>query len=214
MRSIPLSSTFRLCCALAVALVAFPAPASAHHLMGGRLPASAFEGLLSGVSHPIIGVDHLLVILAAGMLSARVRRGLWVPAAFVLASLLGTVMHLMRLDLVAVAAVVAGSMVCFGAALAVWRRGGLEAWLVLAVGSGIFHGYSYAESIVGAEPAPLVAYLAGFTMIQLVIAASGRALALAALRSPRLGAVSARAFGTAMSVAGIVLLAKALIGRG
>ena len=46
------------------------------------------------------------------------------------------------------------------------RRSLLTAGLVAF--AGIFHGYAYAESIFGAEPTPLYAYLAGFAIIQFV----------------------------------------------
>jgi urease accessory protein len=39
-----------------------------------------------------------------------------------------------------------------------------------ATAAGIFHGYAYGESIIGAEMTPLLAYLAGFALIQLIIA--------------------------------------------
>ncbi|MGI0494005.1 HupE/UreJ family protein [Alkalinema pantanalense CENA528] len=40
---------------------------------------------------------------------------------------------------------------------------------ILAAIAGLFHGYAYGESIFGAATPPLLAYLAGFTVIQLVI---------------------------------------------
>jgi urease accessory protein len=47
----------------------------------------------------------------------------------------------------------------------------------LFVAAGIFHGYAYGESIVGAEPAPLAAYVIGLGVIQYGIAVgSGAAL--------------------------------------
>ena len=48
-------------------------PALAHHVMGGRMPASFSEGLLSGFGHPIIGLDHLAAVLAVGCLAAAHR---------------------------------------------------------------------------------------------------------------------------------------------
>ena len=38
--------------------------AIAHHPMGGNTPSTLWEGLLSGVGHPIIGFDHLAFIVA------------------------------------------------------------------------------------------------------------------------------------------------------
>ena len=32
--------------------------ANAHHMMGGRVPETFTEGLLSGLAHPVIGLDE------------------------------------------------------------------------------------------------------------------------------------------------------------
>ena len=56
--------------ATALALVAIAVtgrPAQAHHMMGGRTPSTFTEGLLSGLGHPVIGIDHLAFILAMGV---------------------------------------------------------------------------------------------------------------------------------------------------
>src|SRR5262249_57584778 len=42
-------------------------PAFAHHMMGGRTPSTFMEGLLSGLGHPVIGLDHLAFLLAVGV---------------------------------------------------------------------------------------------------------------------------------------------------
>jgi urease accessory protein len=42
-------------------------------------------------------------------------------------------------------------------------------------GAGLFHGYAYGESIIGAEPAPLAAYVAGFAAVQYGIAVGAAA---------------------------------------
>src|SRR5262249_61127194 len=43
-------------------------PASAHHLMGGKLPGNAWEGFLSGLGHPIIGPDHFAFVVGVGLI--------------------------------------------------------------------------------------------------------------------------------------------------
>ncbi|MEQ9123470.1 MAG: HupE/UreJ family protein, partial [Alphaproteobacteria bacterium] len=80
--------------ALAVALAAAAsalaaAPAFAHHAMGGDMPGNAFEGFVSGLAHPVIGIDHLAFIVAIGVIAAftGVRRA--GPAVFVAATLGG-----------------------------------------------------------------------------------------------------------------------------
>ena len=49
---------------------------------------------------------------------------------------------------------------------------------VLAVVAGLFHGWAYGAAVVGAETTPILAYLAGFGLVQMAIA-GGVALAVA-----------------------------------
>ena len=44
--------------------------ASAHHVMGGRMPSTFAEGILSGIGHPKIGLDHFAAVVAVGCLAA------------------------------------------------------------------------------------------------------------------------------------------------
>ena len=50
----------------ATALAVFPRMAWAHHFMDGGLPQTFAQGLLSGLGHPVIGLDHAAFIVAAG----------------------------------------------------------------------------------------------------------------------------------------------------
>ena len=54
---------------------------------------------MSGMGHPVIGIDHLAFVIAAGLVAALMRRGVLVPIVFVLGSLAGTGIHLQALDL-------------------------------------------------------------------------------------------------------------------
>lgn len=145
-------------------------PVSAHHAMGGEVPTNFGQGFLSGLAHPVIGIDHLVFVVAAGLLAVTKRRGLWIPIAFVLAALVGTTLHLSSVNLPASEFLIAASVLVFGVLLALPQSPSLVVMIGLGVIAGVFHGYAYGESIVGAQMNPLVAYLAGFTLIQLAIA--------------------------------------------
>jgi urease accessory protein len=151
------------------ALLAVALPAMAHHPMGNKLPANFFEGFASGLGHPVIGLDHVAFIVATGFLAATRKQGILIPIAFVLTAVAGTGLHLSRLDLPGVELLVSGSILLFGILLAMRHSLNLGAIAGLAGIAGLFHGYAYGESIVGAEMTPLMAYLAGFTVIQLAI---------------------------------------------
>lgn len=164
-------------------------PAWAHHAIGGTTPTNFIEGFLSGLAHPIIGLDHFAFVVAIGLLAALTTGGLVLPITFILATLAGTGLHLHGFDVPIAEAVVALSVLAIGGILAFQQALPPLGGAVLVAIAGLFHGYAYGESIVGAEMTPLVAYLTGFAFIQLLVAigvfAGARVLqAQAASRSP------------------------------
>lgn len=144
--------------------------AHAHHVMEYAMPATALEGLLSGLGHPVIGIDHLLFIAGAGVLAARLKRGYLLPLVFVIASVAVAGMRYLGVDVGLDELWIAGSLVVLGAIMLSAREpaGGVVAGLFLVTGA--LHGYALAEAIVGAERTPLVAYLAGLALVQCAIA--------------------------------------------
>jgi urease accessory protein len=145
-------------------------PVLAHHPLGGRVPANLFEGLMSGLAHPVIGIDHLVMIVAIGLFAGIKRQGWALPIAFVVAAMGGTGLHLMSMSLPGAEIWVAGSVLALGLLMLVQERLNLAAIAGLIGVAGLFHGYAYGEAIVGAEATPLVGYLAGFSAVQLAIA--------------------------------------------
>src|SRR5688572_26442437 len=79
-----------------LALLALPAVAHAHHAMDNATPSSLYEGLVSGLAHPVIGLDHLVFVLALGAACYCVRAGAATVAAFLVATLAGTAAHLQQ----------------------------------------------------------------------------------------------------------------------
>lgn len=194
---------------LALTALVSTMPAQAHHFMEGNVPTTSFQGFLSGIAHPVIGVDHLAFVLLVGLLSfafSGINRFL-VPLAFVAAALGGTALHLAAFDLPMVEAVIAVSVIVGG--VLVFTRTSLPA-LAAAAGMGAFglyHGYAYGESIVGAETGPLTSYLAGYSLVQYAIVV-GVVLGAAYLarHSEHLQSVVARTGGIFATVIGSVFL--------
>lgn len=150
------------------AAVALPA-AQAHHAMDGQMPATLAQGLLSGLAHPVIELDHFLFLLGAAVAVAAARLPLQLARGallvFAAAGLAGTVMHVRGIDLPAAEAGVALTLLLGAAALLRPQWPALPA-VGLAAAAGLLHGYAYGESIVGAEPRPLAAYLLGLALVQ------------------------------------------------
>ena len=147
--------------------------AHAHHAMDYARPATALDGLLSGLAHPVIGVDHLLFIVAAGVLAAQARRGAVLLFAFVIASMLAAAL-LAAVELqeawVAVSLLVLAGIMLARPSLPPMALGALFA------AGGLVHGQALGAAIVGAEQTPLAAYFVGLTLVQCAIAAGGWAL--------------------------------------
>jgi urease accessory protein len=193
---------------LALILALAPLPALAHHPMGGEVPSTLWQGFASGIGHPVIGLDHLAFLLAAGVLAATLgaRRGTVAVLAFVLGGFGGSLAHIAGIGFGPVEALVSLSVVAVGLAL-LWR--GLPAAVVPAgfALAGLAHGHAFAEAIIGAEQGPLVAYLAALALTQAAIGLGTMLLAR------RLGADASRLripVGAVATIAGAVFLVGAL----
>jgi urease accessory protein len=178
--------------------------------MGGRLPSTFGEGFLSGLGHPVIGLDHLAFIVAAGIVAAIAGLGLWMPVVFVTASILGVFVHMQEINLPAVELLIALSVIGIGALLALnWSKLGRGAWGLIFAVAGLLHGYAFGESIVGAEPAPLGAYLIGLAVIQSVIAVG--VAALVSRQEWKAPALAPRLVGAVVLGVGITVLAGQIL---
>jgi urease accessory protein len=144
-------------------------PAFAHHAMGGKMPSNFFEGFMSGIAHPLLGPDHFAFVITIGLLAATKQQGLLIPISFMLSAMLGTGAHLTGINLPGVELLVSGSILLFGILLVMKDSPHTRVVAGLSAVAGLFHGYAYGEAIFGAEMTPLLAYLVGFTVIQLVV---------------------------------------------
>jgi urease accessory protein len=197
--------------ALAVGCVlAAASPAAAHHAMGGATPTTLWQGLVSGLAHPVIGIDHLSFIVATGIAAAFLPGGLAIPLGFIVASSVGVLAHVASLDVPVVEILVAASVLVGGLALLLRAPLDGRGWTALAVVAGFFHGYAFGESVVGAQQGVIAAYVVGIAIVAMAIAVGVRA-ATRALTAP-IGEASTRlrAAGAVLSCLGVVFLTIAL----
>ena len=186
-----------------LSLAAFPA--FAHHMMGGRTPSTFMEGLLSGLGHPVMGLDHLAFLVAIGVAVGVFGLNLLLPVAFIVAMALGVLLHVNGAGLPGAELVVAASVLLAGGLLAWGRPLPVAAWGALFAVAGLFHGYSLGESIYGADRSALGAYLLGLVVIQSLLAI-GVAL-LVRHYGARLTSVAPRIAGALILAVGVVVLA-------
>jgi urease accessory protein len=202
-------SSFSLACQAALLLLAGLAPAYAHHVMDNALPMTVIQGFLSGLGHPVIGIDHFIFIAGAGVFAAQFERGWYLPLIFVVASVFAAGVRYLGTDLGMGELPVAASLVLLGTMMlaAQMPRDGVVGLMFLVAGT--LHGHALAEAVVGAERAPLVAYLVGLTLIQCAIALGAwRAAIWIAARYPRMPL--RQLAGAVTSIAGLIFSGMAL----
>ena len=194
---------------LSVSLLA--APALAHHPNGSEIPSNFTQGFLSGIGHPVIGIDHLVFVVAIGLLAALSKKlGMVIPLAFIAATAIGTAIHLQSINLPLAELIISTSVLVMGIFLAQEKQAN---WLIItAIGAiaGIFHGYAYGESIVGAETTALGAYLLGFCSIQLAISAIAFYVGRTIVKTPT--SIWLRFAGFATSGIGFAFVSNAILG--
>ena len=176
-----LSARIRPFAAAGLVLVAGASPAFAHHPFEGVAAdqLNLVQGLLSGLGHPLLGVDHVLFLVAIAFLALQ-RPGRWM------------------LPLLSVG--LAGSLLSQLVPLAPSLTGVIESAVSLSlvaeglIGFGLLpqtlllpliglHGYMLGSTIVGAEPTPLLAYGLGLLISQglLLLLATGMSARVATL---------------------------------
>src|SRR5215471_4468776 len=134
-------------CALALAIIATPAFAHTGH--------GDTAGFFHGFVHPLGGLDHILVMVAVGLLAYQLGgRALWlVPSAFVLAMGFGGLLGATHASLPYAEVAIAVSIIVVGTAIAFGIKAP-TALVAAVVGLfAIFHGYVHGIEMPAAASA-------------------------------------------------------------
>ena len=196
-----LCSPKRIVCLLlaAVSLLATESPALAHVAKGVQ------GGFESGFIHPVLGLDHLLAMLAVGIWGAQMGgRAVWtLPVTFPMIMALGGLWGMTGFDLPHVEIGIAISVLVLGLAIAAaWRAPEALALLIIAA-FAVFHGFAHGQELPNAvDPA---SYAVGFVVATGAIHIVGIAIGL--FVKGLADGIVARAIGAAIAAAGIYFLA-------
>lgn len=166
------------------------------------------SSFMTGLLHPLGGLDHLLAMLAVGIWSAvSARRAgpalLWGPLAFANMLVLGALLGLQGMGGAVVEPLVAASVLALG--LLVLTRQGMNAVASMAlVGAfAVFHGLAHGTELAATGNA--WAAVAGMFATTIALHLTGVALGWALRAAP---AWTTRATGAAVAVSGMALLLK------
>lgn len=175
-------------------------PALAHTGHGGT------SGLLAGLLHPVLGLDHLLAMVAVGIWSglALPRHPWGGAAAFLGAMLAGAGLAFAGITMPAVETLILASVVIFGLLVLVAKPEMPAALTVAAlVAIGFFalgHGHAHASEAEGGA----IAYVAGFVIATSLLHVAGIGVA----RGIAGKLVLQRVLGGAIAAAGLLLAAS------
>ena len=157
---------------LAVSLVlVYPAALAAHE--GGSA-----AGLLSGLSHPISGFDHVLAMVAVGIWGAQLGQpAIWtLPVTFPMVMALGGMLGLLGLPLPGVEVGIGLSAVLLGLMVTLERRPGLALAGALVAFFAVFHGHAHGAELPEGQSGLL--YSIGFVVSTGTLHGLGIALGL------------------------------------
>lgn len=160
-------------------------------------------GLAGGFAHPFSGIDHILAMIAVGLLAAQIGgRALWMlPLTFVALMTGGGLMNLSGVPVPWVEQGIMASVLVLGLLIAIAVKMPIAMPLFLVGLFAICHGYAHvAEMRAGVSPA---GYALGFIAATTILHGIGITLGLAARRFASHQLV--RLSGAAIAACGLLL---------
>ena len=180
------------------ALALSTAPAFAH------LNPEEHGSFMAGFSHPLFGLDHILVMVAVGLWASQIGgRALWlVPAAFVGTMAFGFGLAVAGVDLPFVEPAILASVVALGLLVAMAARFDTVASAALVAAFALFHGHAHGGELGAAGAA---SFGIGFVVATALLHAAGIAIGIGVARIAN-GAILARIIGGLTAVTGVALI--------
>ena len=165
-------------------------------------------GFLSGVSHPVSGLDHVLAMVAVGLWGSQLGSpAVWLlPIAFPMMMAFGGMLGLMGVPVPGVEIGIAVSGVVLGAMVLGEVKAPLVASLIMVGLFAIFHGHAHGTELSEGQNAML--YSLGFVISTGTLHAAGIGLGLG--HKWKCGAVLIRAAGAVVMMGGLFFLWSAL----
>jgi urease accessory protein len=182
--------------------LASPAPAFAH-VRGGEA-----AGFLSGLSHPVSGLDHVLAMIAVGLWGAQLGPpAVWLlPVTFPMVMAFGGTLGLAGVNLPGIEVGIALSAIGLGSAVLVEARPKLWIAAMLVGFFAIFHGHAHGTELPpGANG---ILYSIGFVVATGLLHATGIGIGL--IHRWPAGRLALRVAGAVVALAGLAFLWRAV----
>lgn len=185
----------------AATLAASTLPAFAH------LSPDEHGSFMAGLSHPLFGADHILVMVAVGIWAAQIaatdagKRALMiVPLAFVAVMALGFALALSGVELPFVEPAILASVIALGLLVAMAARVPTGAAAAIVGIFALFHGHAHGGELGSAGA---FEFATGFMLATALLHVAGIGIGLAIAK---LGPAAARIIGAITALAGVSLV--------
>jgi urease accessory protein len=184
----------------ALALVALPALA---HVQEGQA-----AGFLTGLAHPVSGLDHVLAMIAVGLWGAQLGApALWLlPVTFPLVMAFGGFLGLLGIPLPGVEVGIALSALALGFAVATSWRPPLVLAAVLVAVFAVFHGHAHGTELPEGQSG--LTYSIGFVVATGLLHLAG--IGIGVIQRWPAGQRVLRVLGAGVAAGGVYFLWRAL----
>jgi len=188
--------------ALSVALLLAALPALAHVQEGQA------AGFLTGLAHPVSGLDHVLAMVAVGLWGAQLGLpAIWLlPVTFPLVMAFGGFLGLVGIPLPGVETGVALSALALGLAVATSWRPPLAIAALMVAAFAVFHGHAHGTELPAGQSG--LTYSIGFVMATGLLHLAGISIGL--IHRWPVGRVALRVLGAGVAAGGLFFLWRAL----
>jgi urease accessory protein len=182
----------------------YPLPVLAHNITGKI-------GFYDGLSHPVLGLDHLLAMICVGILSAQIGgKAIWtVPTTFVtimtIGGLLGFLLIIDEFYFVEVGIVF--SVILLGFGISIEKKIPVKLIMIFVGIFGLFHGIAHGLEVPAA--ANPVLFVLGFIFGTTTLHLLGVAIGYFSIKKT-ISLILLRLTGVSFSIYGIYLLNEIL----
>ena len=189
--------------ALTLLIGLFWAPSAHAHILQGEA-----SGFLTGLGHPVSGLDHVLAMIAVGLWGAQLGPpALWLlPVTFPMVMALGGMLGLVGVPLPGVEQGIAASAILLGLVVLAELRPPLIGAAILVGLFAIFHGYSHGAELPAGQNALL--YSMGFVIATGCLHGVGIAVSL--IHRWSWGQRLLRGTGAGIALAGVIFMWRAI----
>ncbi len=168
------------------------------------------NGFMIGLSHPVLGLDHLLAMISVGVVSAVMGgTSIWlVPLVFITNMLIGGLLGGYAIPVPGIEYGIIFSVIALGAVLAIDKQIPSVIVMLLVGYFGLMHGHAHGSEMP--EMTNPLLYGTGFVMGTVGLHLFGVLIGVGANKVPR-GSEILRVTGGVVGCAGLFLLANMLL---